>query len=296
MVRVGLVGDIAGALTIVGTEETPMPRSLQPLDPGTAAQPGAAAQDASAPLRVMIAEPEALFRAGLRFLLEGHAGISVVAEAGTAADAAAAAVRLRPDVVLLDVALAGGGIEATRQILAALEPGETSVLMLMSGADDDIVFAALRAGAIGMLLKDAEPEALVEAVRVVADGGTLLAPRLAGRLVADYLSRPERLHSTPEQLEELTAREREVVALVACGLSNEEIAERLVVTRATAKTHVGRALCKLHARDRAQLVVLAYECGLVRPGPRWGDGGAFAAPISRIAGASGRRPLHAVAA
>jgi DNA-binding NarL/FixJ family response regulator len=128
------------------------------------------------------------------------------------------------------------------------------------------VFGALRAGATGLLLKDTGPDELVAAVRIVAQGEALLAPGLASRLVADFMSRPERLRATPWQLEELTAREREVVSLVACGLSNEEIAEQLVVTRATAKTHVSRALCKLHARDRAQLVVLAYEAGLVRPG------------------------------
>src|SRR6185437_139957 len=117
----------------------------------------------------------------------------------------------------------------------------------------------------GLLLKDADPASLVDAVRIVAAGETLLAPPLASRLVEDFLSRPERLQGPPEQLDELTAREREVVSLVACGLSNEEIAERLVVPHATAKTHVSRALTKLHARDRAQLVVLAYETGLVLP-------------------------------
>ena len=143
--------------------------------------------------------------------------------------------------------------------------------MLLAADQDDAVSAGLRAGATGLLLKDAEPDELVAAVRVVARGEVLLAPALAVHLVADYLSRPERLDTTPEQLEELTPREREVVALVACGLSNEEIAERLVVTRATAKTHVSRALLKLDARDRAQLVVLAYESGLVQPGPRRHD-------------------------
>ena len=158
--------------------------------------------------------------------------------------------------------------------------------MLMTSQTDEAVFGALRAGATGLLLKDTDPDALVEAVRVVADGEALLAPRLARTLVADFLTRPERLWAAPEQLEELTAREREVVALVAYGLSNEEIAERLVVTRATAKTHVSRALCKLHARDRAQLVVLAYEAGLVRPGPGWPDPAArdaVSAPVTPIA-------------
>src|ERR671918_1159491 len=145
--------------------------------------------------------------------------------------------------------------------------------MLMTSEDDEAVFGALRAGATGLLLKDADPDELVAAVRVVADGEALLAPGLASRLLADFMSRPERLRSTPEELEELTAREGEVVGLVACGLSNEEIAEQLVVTRATAKTHVSRALVKLHARDRSQLVVLAYEAGPPPPPPPPPPGG-----------------------
>lgn len=212
--------------------------------------------------RVLIATREGLLRASLRFLLERQDGISVVADAGSGGEALAAAVRLAPDVALLEAGL--DGIETARRIRAA---ADTAVVMLMPDAGD-AMFAALRAGARGLLLMDAEPCELVAAVRTVAAGGTVLAPALAGRLVEDFLSRPERLGSPPEQLEELTAREREVVALVACGLSNEQIAERLVVTYATAKTHVSRALIKLGARDRAQLVVLAYECGLVRPGPR----------------------------
>jgi DNA-binding NarL/FixJ family response regulator len=240
------------------------------------------------PLRVLIAEREGLLRASLRFLLERQDGITVIADAAGGGEAVAAALRLRPDVVLMDAALADvDGIEATRRILAVADRGRTAVLMLLGGGGDDALFAALRAGATGLLLKDADPLALVEAVRVVATGRTLLAPALAGRLVEDFLSRPERLQSTPEQLDELTAREREVVALVACGLSNEEIAGRLVVTHATAKTHVSRALTKLHARDRAQLVVLAYECGLVRPGPGWSSGAdvslGFTARIPRVA-------------
>ena len=213
--------------------------------------------------RVLITAREGLLRASLRFLLERQDGLEVVADAGSPAEAIAATVRLQPDVALVHAAL--DGVETTRRIRAA---ADTAVLLLMP-LDGAQMFAALRAGARGLLLMDAGPGELVEAVTVVACGGTVLAPPIAGALVDDFLSRPERLDSTPEQLGELTSREREVVALVACGLSNEQIAERLVVTYATAKTHVSRALAKLHARDRAQLVVLAYECGLVRPGPHW---------------------------
>jgi DNA-binding NarL/FixJ family response regulator len=229
---------------------------MQPL---TVADPG--------PLRVVIAEGQGLVRAGFRGLLEHQEGMVVVADAATADEAVAATRATAPDVVLMDLDLpGGGGIEATRRLLEEAPEGATRVVMLMTSDSDEAVFGALRAGATGLLLRDADPDELVAAVRVVARGDAQLAPGLASRLVADVMSRPERLRCTPAELEELTAREREVVALVACGLSNEEIAEQLVVTRATAKTHVSRALCKLHARDRAQLVVLAYEAGLVRPG------------------------------
>jgi DNA-binding NarL/FixJ family response regulator len=219
------------------------------------------------PLRVVIAEGQRLARAGFRLLLESQGDMVVTAEAATVDDAVAAARATNPDVVLMDLDLPGsGGIEATHRILDERADSATRVVMLMTSESDDAVFGALRAGATGFLLKDTDPDELVAAVRVVARGETLLTPGLAIRLVADFMSRPERLRCTPEELDELTAREREVVGLVAIGLSNEEIAEQLVVTRATAKTHVSRALYKLHARDRAQLVVLAYEAGLVRPG------------------------------
>ena len=218
------------------------------------------------PLRVVIAEGQGLVRAAFRVLLEQE-GMVVTGEAATGDEAVGAARATAPDVVLMDLDLPdAGGVEATRALLEAVPDGATRVVMLMTSDSDEAVLGALRAGATGLLLKDADPEELLAAVRVVARGDALLAPGLATRLVADFMSRPERLRCTPAELEELTAREREVVALVACGLSNEEIAEQLVVTRATAKTHVSRALCKLHARDRAQLVVLAYEAGLVRPG------------------------------
>lgn len=264
---------------------------------------GGREDDGSAQIRVLIAEGQRLVRAGFRALLERQEGICVAAEAGSGEETVATALRARPDVVLMDIALPGlDGLEATRRILADMAPGETRVLMLMTSASDDAVFGALRAGATGLLLKDAAAGTLVDAVRVIACGETPLAPSLARRLVADYLTGPERLRSTPEALEELTAREREVVALVARGLSNHEIAERLVVTHATAKTHVSRALYKLHARDRAQLVALAYETGLVRPGPRFPDApDASAATVTRLARSPrgnrlGAAVLHRVAA
>jgi DNA-binding NarL/FixJ family response regulator len=239
------------------------------------------------PLRVLVAVREGLLRESLRFFLERQDGITVVADAASGVAAVAAASRAEPDVVVMDAALPVlGGIEATRRIVAGSAPRATGVVLLVDGSAGDAVFAALRAGAAGLLLRDAEPGALVEAVRVVARGETLLAPVLATRLVEDFLARPDRMQASPEQLDELTSREREVVALVASGLSNEEIAEQLVVTRATVKSHVSRALYKLHARDRAQLVVLAYECGLVSPGPRWSRQAdaslAFSARIPRL--------------
>jgi DNA-binding NarL/FixJ family response regulator len=219
-------------------------------------------------------------RAGIRVLLERQDDMVVTAEAAIADEAVAAVRASAPDVVLMDLDLPwSGGIEATRRVLDAMA---TRVVMLMTSHGDDAVFGALRAGATGLVLKDADPDELVSAVRVVAQGEAQLAPRLASRLVADFVAQPERLRCTPEELDELTAREREVVALVACGMSNEEIAEHLVVTRATAKTHVSRALCKLHARDRAQLVVLAYEAGLVRPGRPVPSAPPAPSPIARF--------------
>jgi DNA-binding NarL/FixJ family response regulator len=239
---------------------------LQPLHAVSPPQPEPIADV----LRVLIAEGHGLVRAGFKALIDGQADLGVAGEASTGDEALAAALEIRPDVILVDMDLPhGGGADAVHRILGGTDPSETRVVMLFAQPSDGAVLAALRAGATGLLLKDAEPRELLDAVRVVAAGDALLAPSLARALVADFLSRPERLRSTPEQLDELTPRELEVVGLVACGLSNEEIAEQLVVTRATAKTHVSRALCKLHARDRAQLVVLAYEAGLVRPGPRW---------------------------
>src|SRR5215208_6977144 len=224
-------------------------------------------------LRVRIAEGHGLVRAGYKALVESQADMCVAGEAPTGDQALAAADKLRPDVVIIDADLPGGGADAAHRILAGTTEGTTRVVMLFAQPRDEAVLAAVRAGATGLLLKDAEPDDLVDALRVVAAGDALFAPRLARALVDDFLSPPERL-------EELTPREREVVGLVACGLSNEEISEQLVVTRATAKTHVSRALCKLHARDRAQLVVLAYEAGLVQPGPRWQNGRTPSEPLA----------------
>jgi DNA-binding NarL/FixJ family response regulator len=237
-----------------------MPPTLHVVGPAESIDAG------PAPIRVLIAEGQGLIRAGFRALLEGGEAMCVAAEAATGEEVVAAALELRPDVVVIDGGLPGlDALEATRRILADSAPGRTGVLILLADGSDEVVFDALRAGATGLLLRDGGADALVQGVRVVAEGETALAPRLARRLVEDFLARPDRLRSTPEKLAELTAREREVVALVGHGLSNDEIAEQLVVARATAKTHVSRAMCKLDARDRAQLVVLAYESGLVRP-------------------------------
>ena len=214
-------------------------------------------------IRVLIAHGHALVRAGFRSLLEAGPYITVVDEAAGGEEAVALARRLDPDVVLMDAALPGlGPVEAARQ-LAAL-PG-VRVMMLTATESDTSIFASLRAGASAFLVQDTEPSELVRAVRSVARGEALLSPSLTRRLIAEFVSRPEIEWPGSDQLDELTQREREVVVLAARGLSNDDIAERLVVSPATAKTHVNRAMVKLHARDRAQLVALAYQSGLVRP-------------------------------
>jgi DNA-binding NarL/FixJ family response regulator len=254
------------------------------------------------PTRILIAEGQGLVRAGLRFLLDRRRDVVVAADAATSAEAIAIANGIRPDVVLMDFDLpGGGGVEATRCIVAN---GATRVVMLMSTTSDEAVFGALRAGATGLLPRDSEPDQLLAAIDAVAAGEALLAPGFCRRLVDDFAARREPVLTTPRQLEELTAREREVMALVAGGLSNEEIAHRLVVTRATAKTHVSRVLCKLNVRDRAHLVMLAYEAGLVRPGsaspePHTAPVATYASVthIGRARSASRRRRgLHPVAA
>jgi DNA-binding NarL/FixJ family response regulator len=214
-------------------------------------------------IRVLIADGQAVVRAGLRALLEGGGRISVVGEAQTGEEAVALAHRVRPDVALVDAGLPGlDSVAVTGRMFA--ESG-VAVMLLAAFEHDECVLAALRAGASGLLLKDSEPAELVRAVEVLAGGEAALAPSVARRLIAELVSRPEPDRPSSALLEELTAREREVVALVALGLSNAGIAERLVISPATAKTHVSRAMGKLHARDRSQLVVFAYETGLVLP-------------------------------
>ena len=217
-------------------------------------------------VRVVIAHGDHLARIGLQALFSDAPGVVV---AGCAADGEAAvdlATQLGPDVLVADVALPGlDGVQVTRRIAADPATAAVRVLILSALEDDEEVFAALRAGASGFLLGDTDRTGLVEGVRAVAAGEAALSPSVVRRLMLELASQPDPGLPGPEQLDELTAREREVMALVATGLSNDQIAEQLVVSPATAKTHVSRALMKLQARDRAQLVVLAYETGLVAP-------------------------------
>lgn len=217
-------------------------------------------------IRVVVADDQALVRAGFVALLDAQDGIQVVAEADTGSRALAAAVELRPDVVLMDIRMPDmDGLAATRAIAGDPELTGVRVVVLTTFELDEYVFEAMRAGASGFLVKHTEPAELVRAVRVVADGDALLSPSVTRRLVAEFAAHAKT--PTAPALSDLTSREREVMALVAEGLSNAEIGERLFMSPATARTHVSRILTKLDARDRTQLVVLAYESGLVRP--RW---------------------------
>lgn len=219
------------------------------------------------PIRVLIADDQPVVRAGLRAMLENEADVLVVADASQGDAAVAVTRELRPDVVLLDADISGlDALDAMRRILDESERIGARVIVLAADDTDDFLFAALRAGASGFLLKNSEPVDLVEAVRVVAGGAALLSPGATERLIAEFAAQPQPHLPSDEQLEELTPREREVMVLVATGLSNDEIAERFVISRATVKTHVSRALGKLDVRDRAQLVAVAYQAGLVRPG------------------------------
>jgi DNA-binding NarL/FixJ family response regulator len=228
---------------------------------------GDRAADARRPsIRVVLADDQALVRAGFRALLDAQEDVEVVGEAGDGAEAVELARAFAPDVVLMDVRMPGiDGLEATRAIASDPDLAAVRIVILTTFELDEYVFESLRAGASGFLVKDTEPEDLVRAVRAVAAGDALLSPGVTRRLIEEYAEHAKERGTAPE-LDLLTDREREVMALVGAGLSNEEIADRLVVSPATAKTHVSRAMTKLRARDRAQLVVFAYESGLVRPG------------------------------
>lgn len=212
---------------------------------------------------VLLVDDQDLVRIGLRTLLENEDGFEVAGEAADGFAAVEEAIRIRPDVILMDIRMPGiDGLEATRRIVAHDTLGETRVIVLTTFERDEYVFEALRVGASGFLLKDTPPPQLLEAIRTVVDGGALLSPSVTRTLIAEFAASGKRAVTPHPQLDQLTAREVEIVALVAEGLSNHEIAERLFLSPATARTHVSRAMIKLGARDRAQLVVFAYQSGL----------------------------------
>ena len=214
---------------------------------------------------VVVADDQAIVRAGFRMLIDSEPDLAVLGEAANGAEAVTVARRTSPDVVLMDIRMPVlDGIEATRRITAA--GPLPRVLILTTFHLDEYVFGALRVGASGFMLKERPPEELLSAIRVIAAGEALLAPNITRRLIEHFARQPDPARPPPGALEQLTVREREVLALIATGLSNTEIAERLIMSVPTAKTHVSRILAKLGARDRAQLVVLAFQSGLVRPG------------------------------
>ena len=217
-------------------------------------------------IRVLLADDHWLVRAGFRSILDDENDIEVVGEAGDGRAAVSACRELRPDVVLMDIRMPGkDGLEAAREITGDARLASVKVVILTTFDLDDYVYGALRAGATGFLVKDSEPEELLHAVRVAARGDALISPSVTRRLIAEFAGRVKDVEPDP-RLDVLTAREREVMRLVAAGLTNDEIAARLVLSPSTAKTHVSRIMMKLGARDRSQVVVMAYESGLISPG------------------------------
>ncbi|MEU8123295.1 response regulator transcription factor [Spirillospora sp. NPDC049024] len=216
-------------------------------------------------IRVLLADDQPLIRAGLRVLIADTPGMEVVGEAATGAEAVRLVAETAPDVVVMDIRMPDmDGIEATRRISGA-GPGTAHVLMLTTFDDDDYVYGSLRAGAAGFLVKDMALEEILAAIRVVAGGDALIAPSVTRRLIEEFAARPEPAAGRSRHVEGVTEREREVLTLVGRGLSNQEIAAELVISVATAKAHVARLFAKLGARDRVQLVIIAYELGLVAP-------------------------------
>jgi DNA-binding NarL/FixJ family response regulator len=220
-------------------------------------------------IRVLIADDQQLVRAGFALILKPHGDLEVVGEAADGAEAVVLAGRHRPDVILMDIRMPGmDGLEATRRVLADPALTKTRVLVLTTFDLDDYVYAALRAGASGFLLKDAPPEQLVAGIRTVATGDSLLAPSITRRLIEGFIHRPAPGTRDAPDLQELTPRELEVLELIGRGRSNSEIARQLFVSEATVKTHVAHVFSKLAVRDRAQAVVVAYETGLIQPAAR----------------------------
>jgi DNA-binding NarL/FixJ family response regulator len=217
-------------------------------------------------IKVLLADDQRLVRAGFSSILQDEEDMSVVGEVSNGEEALAACRELRPDVVLMDIRMPGmDGLEASRRIASDPRLTDVRVVILTTFDLDDYIYEALRAGATGFLVKDTDPEELLQAVRVAARGDALISPAITRRLIAEFAGRVKAPGPSPS-LNALTEREREVMELVAAGLTNDEIAHRLVLSPATAKTHVSRIMSKLRARDRSQLVIMAYESGMVRPG------------------------------